>query len=333
VADGRARDVRLLRDHPGTAWTRHCSAHATWPTQRPFSRWAPRAQGPCTGQTRSAATHRSRNEAPRLQAAAREDPARSEGGRSPSPVRTSLTTRTSTHPRAAGPLFPTNVYPDRGADVRGVGGSALLPHPWATLRRGDDGDLRHRASGLPAAATSRRCWTSTSGFLRYVQLPGARRGPAPAGPACAPGRATPTTGKPHVRRARGGTGRPGRCSGPGGPVGSTSPWCPGGLVVNLGGPCCSRWTNDAWRSTMHRVAVAGRGSLDELRPPLDRLLPRDENWDARDRRASTCCTSLPTTNRPAIRATTAPAGTTTNGFHAPADAHDPDGRPSQGGSR
>lgn len=52
---------------------------------------------------------------------------------------------------------------------------------------------------------------------------------------------------------------------------------PGALVVNLG-DLMQRWTNDRWRSTMHRVVVpAGRAQRRRLTMPFF----HNANWDAR----------------------------------------------------
>jgi isopenicillin N synthase-like dioxygenase len=48
----------------------------------------------------------------------------------------------------------------------------------------------------------------------------------------------------------------------------------GGLIVNLG-DLMQRWTNDRWRSTMHRVVPAGSGR--RLSIPFF----HNANWDAR----------------------------------------------------
>lgn len=53
---------------------------------------------------------------------------------------------------------------------------------------------------------------------------------------------------------------------------------PGGLVVNLG-DAMARWTNDRWRSTMHRVVVPGGASAAERRQSI--AFFHNANWDAR----------------------------------------------------
>lgn len=53
---------------------------------------------------------------------------------------------------------------------------------------------------------------------------------------------------------------------------------PGGLVVNLG-DAMARWTNDRWRSTMHRVVVPGDASAAERRQSI--AFFHNANWDAR----------------------------------------------------
>jgi isopenicillin N synthase-like dioxygenase len=50
---------------------------------------------------------------------------------------------------------------------------------------------------------------------------------------------------------------------------------PGGLIVNLG-DLMQRWTNDRWRSTMHRVVATG-----DAGPRLSIPFFHNANWDAR----------------------------------------------------
>lgn len=64
------------------------------------------------------------------------------------------------------------------------------------------------------------------------------------------------------------------------PDGSWAPADPvaGGLVVNLG-DAMARWTNDRWRSTMHRVVVPPGAGAGERRQSI--AFFHNANWDAR----------------------------------------------------
>lgn len=53
---------------------------------------------------------------------------------------------------------------------------------------------------------------------------------------------------------------------------------PGGLVVNLG-DAMARWTNDRWRSTMHRVVVPDGATRADRRQSI--AFFHNANWDAR----------------------------------------------------
>jgi isopenicillin N synthase-like dioxygenase len=61
---------------------------------------------------------------------------------------------------------------------------------------------------------------------------------------------------------------------------------PGGLVVNLG-DAMARWTNDRWRSTMHRVVVPGGDPLAGARRQSIAFF-HNANWDARIECIPTC---------------------------------------------
>jgi isopenicillin N synthase-like dioxygenase len=64
----------------------------------------------------------------------------------------------------------------------------------------------------------------------------------------------------------------------------TVPALPGGFVVNLG-DLMARWTNDRWRSTLHRVVVAdGEAGHRRLSIPFF----HNANWDARVECIPTC---------------------------------------------
>lgn len=64
----------------------------------------------------------------------------------------------------------------------------------------------------------------------------------------------------------------------------TVPPLPGGFVVNLG-DLMARWTNDRWRSTLHRVVVAP-GEMGERRISIPFF--HNANWDARVECIPTC---------------------------------------------
>ena len=64
----------------------------------------------------------------------------------------------------------------------------------------------------------------------------------------------------------------------------TVPAVPGGFVVNLG-DLMARWTNDQWRSTLHRVVVAP-GEAGERRLSIPFF--HNANWDARIECIPTC---------------------------------------------
>ena len=78
------------------------------------------------------------------------------------------------------------------------------------------------------------------------------------------------------------------------------PVVPGGLVVNLG-DLLQRWTNDAWRSTMHRVAVPDEDRWTNS-GRLSIVYFHETNWDA-EIVALDACTSAD--NPPRYPATTA----------------------------
>ncbi len=154
--------------------------------------------------------------------------------------------------------------------------------------------LAHRLTSIFAVALGCSTRTSSStrpttrptpcGSIRYERQPGS---PDPL-----PGQAA--DGRAHRLRHRDRALRRPRCRGSrsSGPTASGTASCPeeGAFLVNLG-DLLAQWTNDRWRSTLHRVVPAAGGRRDPARAPVGGLLPRRQLRRPGRGACATCCSS------------------------------------------